>query len=185
MSRKKMSEQASFIKKQERRQVLNKEVKSTQPSVNTKGYIGKTKFKRPVGNWTGKEKEYIDAVWKANAEYITSKGLNEKKFKMRVKFIMEEDGLSARKALAEYGRTRQFMSREEIGMENIRKNMTTEQAKAINKLMERDQRRKVDYEDFHWDINRKMWVNSTETIGLEYCYPDDSLTESIVKTVKL
>lgn len=187
MARKKLSQQKRYQAKQAKKQakLIAQEKKITQPVAAKiySGTIGKTSFKRPVGMFK-KADDYIDKVWEVNRQEIQQKGLNERQFKLRIKSIMEEEGISARKAVIAYGRTRTFLSAEQIGMQNIQTSMDKVTSQEIKRALNLGNK-KIDYSEFSWNKNEQRWEHKDGIIALKYTYPDDSKTESIVSVITI
>jgi len=128
---------------------------------------------------------YISALYKKNKKKISNAGVSYEQFKSRMESIIKFNKLNRSEAARQYSRTRTFLSREEIGLQNIRNNIKKDLSIQIRKSTGK-YKEKIDWQkDFKWDSDNKMYIHSSGNFGLVFTYPDDSKSQSIVDIVYL
>lgn len=78
------------------------------------------------------DKTFINALYNKNKAFISEKGLTKKQFSSRMQNILDE-GLTRRQAAYQYSRTRTFLSKENVGLQNIKEHLTKKEALEIRK----------------------------------------------------
>ena len=97
---------------------------------------------------------------------------------------MSEDKLSRRDATYAYSRTRLFLSRDEIGLQNIRENLGRQEAADIRKASG-NYKEKIHWDKYTYDPSRKGYVYEDGSHMLVYTPGEDSESETFISVVKL
>lgn len=171
---------SNFIKPDNSKESYKREYKTRKGGTELR--FGKRSLNAYLNDVYAKNKSMIrdklyDPDWMNNDSKMRSA------FKSTVEIIMEEENVDVDQAITMLGRSRQFMTRNEIGMENVINSITSKELKSMSKYTDI---RNINFRnDFTWDKENQMWINNSGLFGLVYSYPDDSKTESIISVVQL
>ena len=126
---------------------------------------------------------FINELWKKNEKKLKEVGLTKDKFASRIKNIMAE-GHSRKEAAYAYSRTRLFLSRDEIGLQNIKEHLGRQEAADIRKASG-NYKEKIHWEKYTYDKNKKGYVYQDGSHMLVYNPGEDSESESFISVVTL
>lgn len=125
------------------------------------------------------EEAYLRALYKKNKGILVEKGFTYSMFKENIKNIKIEENMTTSQAVRAFGRTRTFMSKEEIEKENFRANTDKDFVKTLKKKAQVKNKRDIDFnQDFTWDKTNKVWIHNNGKFGIQYVETDNSLEEA-------
>lgn len=140
------------------------------------------------------EGKFIDALFRKNKEFIIEKFEEQthrtmsvkevkSKFASRMRNIIAE-GYTRKQAAYAYSRTRIFLSKEQIGLQNIQENLRKGEALEIRKASGH-YKRGIDWSEYSWDRLMKGYVHSSGSHMITWNYGEDSKSESYVNIIYL
>lgn len=171
---------SNFIKPDNSKESYKREYKTRKGSTELR--FGKRSLNAYLNDVYAKNKSMIrDKLY--DPDYMNSDSKMRSAFKSTIEIIMEEENVDVDQAITMLGRSRQFMTQNEISMENVINSITSKELKSMSRFTEI---RNINFKkDFNWDRENQMWIHSSGSFGLVYSYPDDSKTESIVSLIQL
>ena len=140
--------------------------------------IGRFRAPSKAANAYKSNKTFINALYQRNKALIAEKGLTEKQFKSRMLNIIGE-GYSRKEAAKQYSRTRVFMSKEEVGLENIKDNLRKGEALEIRKASGH-YRKGIDWSEYEWDSLMGGYVHVSGTHMISWNNGENSESENFV-----
>lgn len=140
--------------------------------------IGSFRAPKKPANAYKSNKTFINALYQRNKDLIKEKGLTEKQFKSRMLNIIGE-GYSRKEAARQYSRTRVFLSREEVGLENIKENLRRGEALEIRKASGH-YRKGIDWSEYEWDSLMGGYVHKSGTHMISWNNGENSESENFV-----
>lgn len=140
--------------------------------------IGSFRAPNKAANAYKSNKTFINALYQRNKDLIKEKGLTEKQFKSRMLNIIGE-GYSRKEAARQYSRTRVFLSREEVGLENIKENLRRGEALEIRKASGH-YRKGIDWSEYEWDSLMGGYVHVSGTHMISWNNGENSESENFI-----
>lgn len=140
--------------------------------------IGSFRAPNKAANAYKSNKTFINALYQRNKDLIKEKGLTEKQFKTRMLNIIGE-GYSRKEAARQYSRTRVFLSREEVGLENIKENLRKGEALEIRKASGH-YRKGIDWSEYEWDSLMGGYVHVSGTHMISWNNGENSESENFI-----
>lgn len=137
---------------------------------------------KPINSYSSNNK-FIDALYRKNKTLIHEKGLTERQFKARMKNIIGE-GFSRKEAAYQYSRTRVFLSKEEVGLQNIKENLRRGEALEIRRA-QGHYRKGIDWSEYEWDSFYGGYVHKSGHHMISWNYGEDSKSENFVAVTYL
>lgn len=154
--------------------------------------FGESNFLRPKYDKASYKNEdaYLRAVYRKNKN-IRMEGFTFKMFKENIKNIKLEEGYKRiDSAIESFGRTRTFMSLEEIHLSEVKKTIskgelkklmrqtgetTTEYYQSKNGKMRK--RQVINWDEFKWNSAEQRFESANGKIGIRFLYPDNTEEE--------
>lgn len=141
-------------------------------------YIGTFKATDRSPNAYKTDAKYLDALWRKNKQKLEQAGLNKTQFTSRMKNILDE-GLTRREATYSYSRTRLFLSKEEVGLQNIKENLRKSESIEIRKASG-FYKKAINWSKYKWDENVKGYMYEDGSHYITWNYGEDSKSENYI-----
>ena len=95
-----------------------------------------------------------------------------------------EEGFTRREAARRYSRTRTFLSKENVGLQNIRDNLTRETALEIRRSSGH-YRKGINWSEYRWSDQEQGYVHVSGTHKVIWGVGDDSNSENFIDIIRL
>lgn len=143
------------------------------------------KNKKKIGTFTATnkspnayktDKSFYRQLYKKNKALLSEKGLTEEKFISRLENIRAE-GFTRTEAARAYSRTRLFLSKEQVGLENIKENLRKAEALEVRKASGH-YRKGIDWDEYTWNEEKGGYMHESGTHWLTWNYGTNSTEET-------